>query len=45
VIGGLMRVTNRGPMLPKRPASRAAGVAAAAVLALGLAVGTAALAS
>jgi high-affinity iron transporter len=45
VIGGLMRVTNRGPMLPKRPASRAAGVAAAAVLALGLAVGTAALVS
>jgi high-affinity iron transporter len=45
VIGGLMRVTNRGPMLPKRPASRAAGVAGAAVLALGLAVGTAALAS
>jgi high-affinity iron transporter len=45
VIGGLMRVTNRGPMLPKRPASRAAGVAAAAVLALGLAVGTAAFAS
>jgi high-affinity iron transporter len=45
VIGGLMRVTNRGPMLPKRPASRAAGVAAAAVLALGLDVGTAALVS
>jgi len=45
VIGLLMRLTNRGPMLPKRPASRAAGVAAVAVLALGLAVGTAALAS
>jgi high-affinity iron transporter len=35
VIGGLMRLTNRGPILPKRPTSRAAGVAAVAVLALG----------
>lgn len=44
VIGLLMRLTNRGPMLPKRPASRAAGVAAIALVALGLALGTAALA-
>lgn len=44
VIGLLMRLTNRGPMLPKRPASRAAGVAAIALLALGFALGTAALA-
>jgi high-affinity iron transporter len=44
VIGLLMRLTNRGPMLPKRPASHAAGVAAVALLALGLAVGTAAFA-
>jgi high-affinity iron transporter len=43
-IGLLMRLTNRGPMLPKRPTSRAAGVAAVAVLTFALAVGTAALA-
>jgi high-affinity iron transporter len=44
VIGALMRLTNRGPILQNRPTSRAAGVAAVAILALGLALGTAAIA-
>jgi high-affinity iron transporter len=45
VIGLLMRLTNRGPMQPKRPASRAAGVALVAVFTIGLALGTVALAT
>jgi high-affinity iron transporter len=36
-IGLLMRLTSRGPMLPKRPSSRAAGAAAVVLLALAIA--------
>ncbi len=43
-IGLLMRLTNRGPMLPKRPASRSAGsVAAIALVVLALALMSAAV--
>jgi high-affinity iron transporter len=37
VIGGLMRFTNRGPMLPKRPSSHMAGAVAIAFLVLAIA--------
>jgi high-affinity iron transporter len=37
VIGGLMRFTNRGPMLPKRPSSHVAGAVAVAFLVLAIA--------
>jgi high-affinity iron transporter len=37
VIGGLMRFTNRGPMLPKRPSSHMAGAVAIALLVLAIA--------
>jgi high-affinity iron transporter len=37
VIGGLMRFTNRGPMLPKRPSSHLAGAVAVALLVLAIA--------
>ncbi len=41
-IGLLMRLTNRGPMLPKRPVSRGVGVAAVVLVALALALMSAA---
>jgi high-affinity iron transporter len=37
VIGGLMRFTNRGPMLPKRPSSHVPGAVAIALLVVALA--------
>jgi high-affinity iron transporter len=37
VIGGLMRFTNRGPMLPKRPSSHMAGAVAIALLVIAIA--------